>query len=199
MQNSSSAWQDKWKIDVPGHNEIQQLHELLREGTMQRWNRAVPFADELFDRWEQAAFLGFGKGSNIYNSSLVIGDVEVGEETWIGPFTVLDGSGGLKIGSYCHIGSGVQIYTHDSSHWVLTKGKVPYRYEPSTINDCCYVGGMSIFAPGVTVGDHCIIGANSFVTRDVPSYSIAAGTPAKVLGRIEITKESEVHFIYDSA
>ncbi|MHA4875698.1 hypothetical protein, partial [Enterococcus faecium] len=44
----------------------------------------------------------------------IIGDPEIGEGTWIGAFTVIDGSGGLHIGAGCDISSGVQIYTHSS-------------------------------------------------------------------------------------
>src|SRR5262245_56825399 len=105
---TDDAWKDTWKLDVPGHEMIWALHKILREEIKTRWNRAVPFADELVDRWERAASLGFGKGSSIYDSSLVIGSVDVGEGTWIGPFTVLDGQGGLVIGKYCSISTGVQ-------------------------------------------------------------------------------------------
>ncbi len=78
-----------------------------------QFSRSLPLADELFDRWERAQFLGFGEGSSIYDSSLVLGDVSVGVKTWVGPFTILDGSGRLKIGDYCNISGGAQLYSHD--------------------------------------------------------------------------------------
>ena len=92
------AYKDDWKRSVPGHAPLRELHEQLRDEMRARWQRAVPFADELFDRWERARYLGFGEGTSIYDASVVLGDVTVGEKTWIGPFTVLDGSGGLRIG-----------------------------------------------------------------------------------------------------
>src|SRR2546423_10331063 len=113
------AWKDAWKIETEGHRALLDLHRALRHEMKARWNRSVPFADELFDRWERAAFLGFGSGASIYDSSLVLGDVQVGEETWIGPFTVLDGRGGLTIGKYCSISAGVQLYSHDTVKWAL--------------------------------------------------------------------------------
>src|SRR5215218_4042343 len=70
----------------------------LQSVVAERWQRNLPLADYLVDRWEKARRLGFGAGSSIYDSSLVLGHVKVGENTWIGPFTVLDGSGGLEIG-----------------------------------------------------------------------------------------------------
>src|ERR1019366_8652869 len=66
-------------------------------------NRSLPFADLLFDRWERAKMLGFGEGTSVYDSTHVFGDVQVGKNTWIGPFTILDGSGGLTIGDNCSI------------------------------------------------------------------------------------------------
>ena len=76
--------------------------------------------DYVSDRWEKARFLGFGENSSIYDSSLVFGDVQVGKNVWVGPYTVLDGSGGrLSIGDDCHICAGSQIYTHDTVDRVL--------------------------------------------------------------------------------
>ncbi len=59
------------------------------------FNRTLPFCDYVVDRWEKARLLGFGEGTSIYDSSLVFGDVAVGCNTWIGPFTILDGGGFL--------------------------------------------------------------------------------------------------------
>src|SRR5688572_16453516 len=68
-----------------------------------KFGRVLPLADYLVDRWDKARVLGFGKGTNVYDSCLVIGDVKVGKDCWIGPFTILDGSGGLEIGDGCTI------------------------------------------------------------------------------------------------
>ena len=88
-----------------------------------RWNCDLPFDELVFDRWERARGLGFGADSSIYQHSYVYGDVQVGFGTWIGPFTLLDGSGArLRIGSNCNISAGVQIYTHDSVRRVLSGG-----------------------------------------------------------------------------
>jgi len=76
-----------------------------------QFQRTLSFGDYVVDRWEKARSLGFGEGCSIYDSTLVFGDVKVAEKTWIGPFCVLDGEGGLTIGVNCSISSGVQIYT----------------------------------------------------------------------------------------
>jgi acetyltransferase-like isoleucine patch superfamily enzyme len=196
---TSQAWKDTWKWNFAEHQRLLQLHLGLREEIMERWCRALPFNDELFDRWERAAFLGFGKGASIYDSSLVLGDVQVGEQTWIGPYTILDGSGGLSIGSWCSISAGVQLYTHDSVAWALTRGQANYAQAPTSIGDCCYLGPLTIVEKGVTIGSHCVIGANSLVNRDIPDFSIAVGTPCRLVGQVRISETNEVEFVWTNS
>lgn len=86
----------------------------------QQWKRRLPFADYIVDRCQMAAALGFGEGISIYDSPLDLGDVKLDKHTWIEPFTVSDGSGELKIGDYCSISAGVQVYTHDTVHWATS-------------------------------------------------------------------------------
>jgi acetyltransferase-like isoleucine patch superfamily enzyme len=173
---------------------LRDLHDSLRSRLRDEWKRSLPLEDELFDRWERARFLGFGLGTSIYQQSYVYGDVQVGEHTWVGPLTILDGTGGLKIGSYCSISAGVQIYTHDTVKWALTGGQATYERESVTIGDCCHIGALSVVVKGVTVGDHSVVGAHSFVNRDVPAYTVVAGVPARPIGRVEIV-DSQVQLI----
>jgi acetyltransferase-like isoleucine patch superfamily enzyme len=147
-----------------------------------QWRRTLPFGDYIVDRWEKARMLGFGEGASIYDSALVIGEVTVGERTWIGPSTVLDGSGGLSIGAFCSISAGVQIYTHDSVEWSLSGGTAPLVRVPTRIGDRCYIGPNSVIAKGVTIGDGCVIGAGSIVLSDLPAGCRAAGAPCRVIG-----------------
>jgi acetyltransferase-like isoleucine patch superfamily enzyme len=116
----------------------------------------------------------------------VFGDVRVGEHTWIGPFTILDGSGGgLVIGSYCSISAGVHIYTHDTVRWALSGGRRRYERAPTRIGSRCYVGPLTVIAKGVTIGDGCVIGAHSLVLHDIPAGSKALGIPCRVVGTVE--------------
>ncbi|MBA4300103.1 MAG: acetyltransferase [Cyclobacterium sp.] len=144
-------------------------------------NRSLPFNELLFDRWERAKKLGFGEGSSIYDSAYVFGNVQVGERTWIGPFTIIDGSGGLGIGSNCSISAGVQIYSHDTVRWAVSGGVEPYEYAPVSIGNNCYLGPNVVISSGVSLGDGCIVGANSFVNKSFPPGSKIAGNPAKEL------------------
>ena len=177
------------------YNEICDLHKLIGEEINVQYKRSLPFADVLLDRWERARDLGFGEGSSIYDSSYVFGDVKVGVNTWIGQFTIIEGTGGLTIGDYCTISSAVHIYTHDNIKKTLTRGKHPLEFGPVRIGDGVYIGPQSIIAKGVTIGDYSVIASNSFVKSDFPPNSIIAGNPAKLIGTVVISND-QVKFEY---
>ena len=170
----------------------------LRDDVRSRWDRDLPAQEFLDDRWERARRLGFGEGSSIYADSYVYGAVSVGANTWIGPFTLLDGSGGLRIGDGCDISAGVQIYTHDTVMRVLSQGRTDIAHQPVEIGDFCHVGAGAIIAKGVKIGDHSVIGAAAFVNRDVPPYCIAVGVPARVIGSVVIGTDGKVKLAYGS-
>jgi acetyltransferase-like isoleucine patch superfamily enzyme len=148
-----------------------------------KFRRSLPLADYVVDRWEKARELGFGEGTSIYDSVVVLGDVRVGADTWIGPFVVLDGSGGLTIGSHCSISAGVQIYSHDTVDWSISGGRDRTTHAPTSIGDNCYIGPNTVIAKGVRIGDGCIVGANSLVLSDIETGSKAFGSPCRVVGR----------------
>ncbi|MBF0216317.1 MAG: acyltransferase [Candidatus Omnitrophica bacterium] len=178
-------------------DELIGAHMILRDKIKKEFKRVLPFGDEISDRWEKARYLGFGEGSSIYDSSVVLGDVVVKENTWIGPYTVLDGEGGLVIGANCSVSAGVQIYTHDSVKWAVSGGRHPYEHAPVKIGDCCYIGPNTIIRKGITIGDHCVIGANSYVNRDIPGFSIAFGSPCEPVGTVVISEGGGVEFHYN--
>jgi carbonic anhydrase/acetyltransferase-like protein (isoleucine patch superfamily) len=166
---------------------------------LQNHQRSLPFQDGMFDRWERARRLGFGERASIYNSAAVFGDVRVGTDSWIGPNTMLDGSGGgLSIGSFCSISSGVHIYTHDTVLWALSGGVLARAEGPVSIGDCVYVGSQSIIAAGVKIGNRCVIGANSFVNDDVADGTVVGGSPARKLG-VVVGESDAVRIVFDSA
>jgi acetyltransferase-like isoleucine patch superfamily enzyme len=174
---------------------ILRLIWILQKYKRRQYERVVPLGDLFIDREEKANILGFGKGSTIYDSSLVIGDVKLGENTWVGPCTILDGSGGLTVGDYCSISAGVQIYTHDTIMWTLSGGRAEYEHAPVTIGRCSYIGPNSIVGRGVKIGNHCIVGANSFVNMDLDDYSVAVGSPCRKIGEVKIDERGHIEII----
>jgi acetyltransferase-like isoleucine patch superfamily enzyme len=143
--------------------------------------RVLPTNELASDPNEKARFLGFGAGSRVYDSCCVYGDVHVGRDTWVGPYTVLDGASGLHIGDGCCISAGAHIYTHDSVQWCVSGGAVPFAYAPVTIGNRCYIGPNAVIAMGVVLGDGCVVGANSFVNASFPANAKVAGNPARLI------------------
>ena len=79
---------------------------------------------------------------------------------------------GIHVGEYTYVAFKARILTHD-----MTRG----LYLDTRIGKNCFIGGNSLILPGVEIGDSCIVGAGSVVTKDVPSRSVVAGNPARVL------------------
>jgi acetyltransferase-like isoleucine patch superfamily enzyme len=161
--------------------ELKRFFSIKRRLLKGNFNRVLPLNEMFTDRWEKARFLGFGEKTSIYDSAVVTGDISVGKNTWIGPFTILDGSGGLEIGSNCSISAGVQIYSHDTVKWAISGGNENYKYKKTIIEDNCYIAPNVIISSGVKLGKGCIVGANSFVNKSFPQNSKIAGNPAKVI------------------
>ncbi|WP_407180118.1 acyltransferase [Bradyrhizobium sp. STM 3562] len=146
-----------------------------------QFDRRVSVGDLLTERTDNAAAYGFGEGTTMYDNVLVRGDVRVGRNTWIGPGCILDGSGGvLEIGEWCSISAGAQIYTHHTVQRSISLGEKPIDCAPTRIGNGVYIGPNAVIQMGVTVGDRAIIGANSFVNRDVPPGARAFGSPAQI-------------------
>lgn len=138
-----------------------------------------------------------------YNKyTVIIGKPKISKGTWIGPFTVIDGSGGLEIGKNCDISSGVHIYTHSSAKRCIADKKFnkdgsvnrdAIDRKPVKIGNHTFIGANSTILMGVTIGSHCIIGAGSVVTKNIPDFSVAVGIPAKIIGKVIIkNKEAEI-------
>lgn len=108
--------------------------------------------------------------------------------------TILD-VGKVKIGDNCFIAPNVSIYTAGHPIHPQTRNTM-YEYGiDMTIGNDVWIGGNSVICPGVNIGDGAVIGAGSVVTRDVPSYTVVAGNPAKVIKTI--TDEDRKYYFKD--
>ncbi|HOB05085.1 MAG TPA: acyltransferase [Propionibacteriaceae bacterium] len=118
----------------------------------------------------------------------ILGDPLIGDGTWIGPFCLMDGSGGLTIGSGCDFAAGTHVYTHSSALRCVSGRRHPaVDRAPVVIGDRVFVGANCVIQMGVTIGDESIISAGSVVTRDVPPRTVVAGVPARVVGTVDLT------------
>lgn len=88
------------------------------------------------------------------------------------------------IGDNCQMAPNVAIYTAGHPVHPDTRNTA-YEYGKEVrIGDNVWIGGNTVICPGVTIGDCCVIGAGSVVTKDIPSWTIAAGNPCRVIREI---------------
>jgi acetyltransferase-like isoleucine patch superfamily enzyme len=168
-------------------DQLKQFWLQRRREVNDRFGRTLPLADYVVDRWEKAAELGFGEGSSIYDSSLVFGEPSVGKDVWIGPFTIIDGSGGLSVGDGCNISAGVHLYSHSTARRCVAAGEFEQiEKEPTTIGHHVFIGPNSVINMGVTIGEHAVVGAGAVVTKDVPAYAVVAGVPARRVATVNL-------------
>ena len=97
--------------------------------------------------------------------------------------TILD-EAPVTLGDNVFIGPNVSIYTACHPLDAETRDIGIEWAEPVTIGNSVWIGGSATILPGVTIGDNCVIGAGSVVTKDVPANTVAVGNPAKVIKHI---------------
>ena len=103
-------------------------------------------------------------------------NLSLGYKTDIGAFTYINAKNGVIIEDEVQIGSHCSIYSISTID--NKEGQVVLRKK-------CKVGSHSVIMPGVTIGENSIIGAFSFVNKDIPDNVVAVGVPAKVTKRIK--------------
>jgi acetyltransferase-like isoleucine patch superfamily enzyme len=79
----------------------------------------------------------------------------------------------------------VSIFAATHPAAVQERRESPDYSKEVTIGNDCWIGGHTVILPGVTIGDGVTVGASSVVTRNIPSYSIAVGSPARVIRKAE--------------
>ena len=126
-----------------------------------------------------------GDHVTLYQGSHYIGrhniPIMIGSHTHIGGNSTVSGLGQITIGEGCAISSGVQIYSisHDIGKSATERVIDNVIKKKVTIGNDVWIGANAVILPGVTVGDHAVVGAGAVVTKDVDSWMIVAGVPAK--------------------
>jgi acetyltransferase-like isoleucine patch superfamily enzyme len=123
------------------------------------------------------------------------GFVKIGKYVHVSCNCVLAGRGGLTLGDYSGYSAGCKIFTatnyyehpDKNSNTILSMSGITsldmqYVIEkPVTIDEYAFIGLNGIVLPGVIIGKAAVIGANSLVNKDIPPFSIAVGSPARVI------------------
>ena len=122
---------------------------------------------------------GMGPGQEMLTTPVV----RIGDRCLIGRGTSIIGHLTIEIGD--DVFTGMNVYITDQNHGYeeldVTIGKQLPNEEAVEIGKGSWIGSGAIILPGSKIGDHVVVGANSVVTGEIPSYSAAVGSPAKVI------------------
>ena len=121
--------------------------------------------------------------------------VRIGAGTFLNMGVMVAAKELVDIGAHCMLANG--CFVSDASHR-YDDPHVPITWQgfeskgPTRIGDNCWLGSGVVVTSGVTIGERCVIGANSVVTRDVEPFSLAGGSPARVIRQIAYPSEPAV-------
>jgi acetyltransferase-like isoleucine patch superfamily enzyme len=109
--------------------------------------------------------------------------ISIGAETYIGPYAVLFGGGGIEIGDAVLISPGVVVTSHQHTfeRTDLEIREQPLEFSRVTIERDVWIGANATILPGVRLGEGSVIGAGAVVTRNIPAGVMAVGVPARVV------------------
>ncbi|UWZ86140.1 acyltransferase [Occallatibacter riparius] len=112
------------------------------------------------------------------------GKIRIGDDVYIGRWAQMHSVGLIEIGDGSVLSE--YVFLTDDSHGFDPAGppimKQPLSSKgPVKLGKRCFLGVGATVMPGVTLGDHCIVGARSVVTRSFPAYSVIAGNPARLI------------------
>jgi acetyltransferase-like isoleucine patch superfamily enzyme len=141
---------------------------------------------QIFAQADEVTFQG---SLNIVRGKLI----SIGRKVFINYGVELAGAATITIGHHTLIGPHVQIQT--ATHPVDPTERQQWAFwaKPIVIGQNVWIGASAIICPGVTIGDHSVIGAGSVVTRDVPPCSLAVGNPAQVIRELTPPDEATLY------
>lgn len=125
--------------------------------------------------------------------------LKFGNNVQLNDFVHISAIEGVEIGDNCLVAS--HVYISDNSHGVYSGDKNEhsspfispdcrqYITAPVSIGKNCWIGEGVIVMPGVTIGEGCVIGAHSIVNKNIPAYSIAVGSPIRIVKKFNFEKK----------
>ncbi|WP_371415159.1 DapH/DapD/GlmU-related protein [Methanothermobacter sp. THM-2] len=102
-------------------------------------------------------------------------NLKLGVKTDIGAFTYINARYGVTLGDHVQIGSHCSIYSEST---------IDNKKGPVKIGRNARIGSHSLIMPGVEIGENSVIGAFSFVNRNIPADTLAYGVPVRIIKRI---------------
>lgn len=195
MRNSDLArqarlWAQKWRWyernSLPWNRA--RIHwELMRREAFVRW----PVHGNVLQALREGR-LQIGAGAllepDVWITAPGKARVRIGAGTFLNLGVMIAAEELVEIGDHCMLANG--CFITDSSHRYDDPEKpVPWQgftsKGPTRLGDNVWLGANVVVTSGVSIGERCVIGANSVVTRDVEPFSVAAGVPARVLRKID--------------
>lgn len=131
-----------------------------------------------------------GSGVKIAKRCSIFGSQEhilrIGADTYVGMNTTINGfAADVTIGRNVSIAQGVNVMSNSGPNASAEMQKYfPILFGGVTIGDHSWIGANAVIMPNVTLGDFCVVAANSFVNASFSSYSVVGGNPAKLLYRL---------------
>lgn len=125
------------------------------------------------------------------------GYLEIGENTEIGKFSCVASANRVVIGKGVLTGPFIFIADHNHQYEnplipIYMQGIKVGKNDSVEIGDETWIGAKVAICGNIKIGKHCVIGANSVVTKDIPDYSVAAGIPARVIKKYDFEKKEWV-------
>lgn len=109
-------------------------------------------------------------------------NITIGKDVFINSGCHFQDQGGIEIGNGVLIGHSVVLAT--INHDLAPSQKRKNHYTPIKIGNNVWIGSNATVLPGITIGDWAVVAAGAVVTKDVPSYTVVGGVPAKMLKRV---------------
>lgn len=135
--------------------------------------------------------VSFGRNCTIGKYSIIRGSssyenpgegISIGNYFCCGDFSFFDAAGGIQIGDDVQMGQAIRFHAqnhkYSGTELIRLQG---VENKSIVIGNNCWVGSGTVFLAGVTIGDGCVIGANSVITKSFPNDCVIAGNPAKII------------------
>ena len=186
-------WIQKWRWyernSLPWNRA--RIHwELMRREAFARWPLHGNVLEMLHEgRLEVGAGTLFEPG--VWLTGPAPAHIRIGGGSFLNLGVMIAAAELVEIGEHCMLANG--CFVTDADHRFDDPEKpVPWQgftsKGPTRLGDNVWCGAHVVITSGVTIGERCVIGANSVVTHDIPAFSIAAGAPARVLRQVEYSQ-----------